>query len=218
MSLNEGSRTDGEQLENDATSPDLQQLNNPNGEGENHNQSQARRREKLSLTAGEIALVGLFVAIICVCAQISIPVSVPITLQTFAVMLTLGLLNEKKAFFAVLSYLILGAVGVPVFAGFRGGISAFFSPTGGFLIGLLFMPILHYVFCKARGKSRRARVISLTLGLILCFALGTLWFCTVANVGAVEGITVCVLPFILPEAVKMLLAVYLSEKIRLRLI
>ena len=181
------------------------------------NRAKSKTRGALSLTAGEIALVGLFVAIISVCAQICIPVSVPITLQTFAIMLALGLLSEKKAFFAIFAYLLLGAVGVPVFSAFRGGLGVLLSPTGGFLFGFLLMPVIHYLFCRARGKSRRSRVIALAFGIIVCFLVGTVWFCFTSNVGFVEGVTVCVLPFILPEALKLLLAVYLSEKIKHRL-
>ena len=86
----------------------------------------------------ELAYTGILAALIAVCSWISIPTAVPFTLQTFAVFLTLGLLGGRLGTLAVTVYLLLGAVGLPVFAGFHGGLGAFLGATGGYLVGFLF--------------------------------------------------------------------------------
>ena len=101
----------------------------------------------------ELAYTGILAALIAVCSWISIPTAVPFTLQTFAVFLTLGLLGGRLGTLAVTVYLLLGAVGLPVFAGFHGGLGAFLGATGGYLVGFLFTALTMWGAERWLGKS-----------------------------------------------------------------
>lgn len=102
----------------------------------------------------ELAYTGILAALIAVCSWISIPTAVPFTLQTFAVFLTLGLLGGRLGTLAVTVYLLLGAVGLPVFAGFHGGLGAFLGATGGYLVGFLFTALTMWGARAMAGKIR----------------------------------------------------------------
>ena len=94
----------------------------------------------------QIVFIGLFAALIAVCSQIQIPGPVPFTLQTFAVFLAAGLLGGKRGSIAVLIYILLGAIGLPVFAGFKGGIGALLGTTGGYILGFILSMLVFILF------------------------------------------------------------------------
>ena len=116
----------------------------------------------------DIALTALFVAVMAVCSWISIPATVPFTLQTFGVFLSVGLLGGKRGSLAVLVYLLLGAVGLPVFSGFTGGIGHLLGPTGGYIIGFIFSALLMWLAERLFGKSVAVLAVSMIAGLIVC--------------------------------------------------
>ena len=95
-----------------------------------------------ALRTTDIAYIGLFVAAMAICSWISIPLVVPVTLQTFAVFLAVGLLGGKRGTIAVCAYIFLGAIGVPVFAGFGGGPGALLGQSGGYIIGFIFTALI----------------------------------------------------------------------------
>ncbi|MGN1114743.1 MAG: biotin transporter BioY [Oscillospiraceae bacterium] len=167
-----------------------------------------------------LCLAGLMVAIMAVCSWISIPIGqVPITLQTFAVFLAVGLLGGKWGTVATLVYIILGAVGVPVFAGFTGGFGTIMGTTGGYIVGFIFSALVMWLIEKLFGRKLVVTIISMVVGLLVCYAIGTVWFMVVyaRNTGAVGLGTVlgwCVVPFILPDAIKIALAAILSNRLR----
>ena len=117
----------------------------------------------------ELAYTGILAALIAVCSWISIPTAVPFTLQTFAVFLTLGLLGGRLGTLAVTVYLLLGAVGLPVFAGFHGGLGAFLGATGGYLVGFLFTALTMWGAERWLGKSAPVFLGSAVVGQILCY-------------------------------------------------
>lgn len=128
-----------------------------------------------------VAFVALSAAFLGLFSQIILPVpsGVPITLQSFAVTFTVTLLSWKKGVAAVGIWLLLGAVGIPVFAGFQGGPAVFAGPTGGFLTGFLFLAF----FCGQKEKNALWKDFSCALpGLLLCHIAGTVWFSFVTNV------------------------------------
>ena len=119
----------------------------------------------------------------------------------------------------VLIYILLGAIGVPVFAGFSGGIGVILNTTGGYIVGFLFSALVMWGMEALLGRKPVVQIISMVVGLIVCYALGTAWFMVVyaRNTGAVGLGTVlgwCVIPFIIPDLVKIALAFVLSRKIR----
>ena len=142
----------------------------------------------------ELAYTGILAALIAVCSWISIPTAVPFTLQTFAVFLTLGLLGGRLGTLAVTVYLLLGAVGLPVFAGFHGGLGAFLGATGGYLVGFLFTALTMWGAERWLGKSAPVFLGSAVVGQILCYLFGSVWYYAVytSSAGPVGMFTVLV--------------------------
>ena len=166
----------------------------------------------------DMAYIGLFAVIIAICSWISIPTVVPFTLQTFAVFLAVAVLGGKRGTLSVIGYVLLGAVGLPVFSGFKGGIGVLLNTTGGYIIGFIFSALLMWAFEKAFGRKAWALILSMILALALCYAFGTIWFMIIYanNVGAVGLSAVlgwCVIPFIIPDLIKIALAFILSRRI-----
>ena len=157
---------------------------------------------------------AVFAAIIAVCSIISIPVGeVPVTLQTFAVCLSAAMLGWKRGTLSVLVYLLLGAVGAPVFAGMTGGIGILAGPTGGYLIGFILTAVIVGVAAERFQRKALPLAIAMAVGVLACYALGTVWFMVVMKWGLAETLAVCVLPFLIPDAVKIAVAVLLSNRL-----
>ena len=171
------------------------------------------------LTTTDITYIALGAVLIAICSWISIPSAVPFTLQTFAVACVLGLLGGKRGTVSIIVYILLGAVGVPVFAGFSGGLGSLLGTTGGYIIGFVFMGLLYWLSEVLIGSSLPVKAVSMLLGLIVCYAFGTAWFMFVyaKNSGAIglgTALSWCVIPFIIPDLVKLALAVILSDRVR----
>ena len=167
----------------------------------------------------DMVYIGIFAVLIAVCSWISIPAAVPFTLQTFGVFMAVEVLGGKRGTMAVLVYILMGAVGIPVFAGFQGGIGVIFNTTGGYIVGFLCSALIVWAAESLFGKKPLVRLLSMAAGLIACYALGTIWFMVVygRTTGAVGLMTVlgwCVIPFIIPDLVKIGLAYFISRKIR----
>ncbi len=172
---------------------------------------------KLSLQ--DLTMIALCTAVIAVMAQISIPMpmGVPMTMQTFAITLVAVLLGAKKSAIAALAYLLLGAVGAPVFAGFTGGFQYFVDPTGGFLLSF---PLMAFAIGYGADRFHRSRwvyVFWLVFGTVLNYVVGVLFFCLITKSPVVTGVTACVLPFIPTAVIKAVLASFMGFQIRERL-
>ena len=167
-------------------------------------------------SARGITEIALCAALIAVSSMISIPFPVPFTLQLLGVYFALYYLGGVRGTLAVLIYLSLGAIGLPVFAGFTGGIGRFFDATGGFIIGFLFLSIAYLLFEHTLGKSRLGAFFASLASLIVFYLSGSLWYSLVYNGG--EGyfasLAVTVLPFVIPDALKILLAGVISHRLR----
>lgn len=166
----------------------------------------------------DVAFIALFAAVMAVCSWISVPATVPFTLQTFGVFLAVGTLGGKRGSLAVLTYLLLGAVGAPVFAGFSGGIGCILGSTGGYIVGFLFSALVMWAMEHFFGKSRWVLAISMVIGLLVCYAFGTAWFMIVYanNTGAIglwTALSWCVFPYIIPDAIKIALALVLCKRL-----
>jgi len=155
-----------------------------------------------------MTLSSLFAAMLAVCAWICIPLGDTVfTLQTFGIFLCLLLLGGKWGSLSIAIYLLLGAVGLPVFSGFRGGISQLLGVTGGFLWGFLVMGLAYCLL------SRFGRLPALILGLALCYGCGCLWFYAYSGGGLGLILLRCVAPYLLPDALKLWLALSLSQRL-----
>lgn len=175
-----------------------------------------------SLSTAELVYIAVCAALMAVCSWISIPAIPPLppfTLQTFAVFLILLLLGGRRGFFTVLTYILLGAVGLPVFAHFTGGVGILFGTTGGYIIGFLFSALLYWGLERFIGGKATLKITALALGLLVCYAFGTAWFTVVyaresGAVGLGTALAWCVLPFIIPDLIKLALAWGLSTVLK----
>lgn len=163
--------------------------------------------------------VGVFAAIIAACSWIMVPSTVPFTLQTMGVFTTVGLLGGRRGTLAVLTYILLGAVGVPVFAGFSGGIGIILGTTGGYIVGFFFTALVMWGAEKFWGRSKLTLGCSMVLGLIACYTVGTAWFMavytrTTGPVGLSAVLGWCVIPFVIPDLLKIALSLLLTNRLR----
>ncbi len=159
--------------------------------------------------------IALFAALMAICSWISIPATIPFTMQTFGVFMAVLMLGGYKGTLAILVYIILGAIGLPVFAGFTGGLSSLFGSAGGYIIGFLFSGMSMGLIQKYFGHSSFIQIISMLVGLIVCYVFGTVWFMIVYgsnNLLLVLGW--CVFPFIIPDLLKIVLAFILSNRLK----
>lgn len=166
----------------------------------------------------DMAYIALFAVMIAVCSWISIPATVPFTLQTFGVFLAVGVLGGKRGTLAVLVYLLLGMVGLPVFAGFSGGMGCLMGSTGGYIVGFLFSALVMWAMERLLGKKPWVLALSMVLGLIVCYAFGTVWFMqvyakTTGAIGLWTALGWCVFPYIIPDLVKIVLAMVLCKRL-----
>lgn len=159
----------------------------------------------------QLVLCGVCAAIICALAPLSVPLAglVPITLATFAVMLSGVLLGGRYASLSVLVYLLLGALGVPVFSGYSSGVGVLFGPTGGYLIGYIPLAFLTGALYERFGKQKTGvkkyavMITAMLSGTVVLYAFGTAWYCIVTGTGALAALTLCVVPFLLGDAAKI---------------
>lgn len=170
------------------------------------------------LRTADLVYMALGAVLITVCSWISIPTAIPFTLQTFAVFCVLGLLGGKRGTISILVYILLGAVGVPVFSGFTGGFGIVIGPTGGYIVGFILMGLIYWLAEALFGKKLLVRILSSVSGLLICYAFGTAWFMIVyaRTTGPMElgaALASCVIPFIIPDLVKLAAALFLSSRV-----
>ena len=178
-----------------------------------------------------MALCGLFAALMAICSLISIPLGftpVPVNLATLGVFLAGGLLGKKYGTTAVTVFVLVGAVGIPVFSEFRGGFSVLAGPTGGyiigyivgaFLVGLLIEKLLpgktsRPVEGRTRVKELLSCAFAMVIGLIACYLLGTIWFMFTTNTGIWAALISCIFPFLPGDALKITAGAILVQKLR----
>lgn len=155
-----------------------------------------------------MVLCGLFAALTALCAWISVPLpAVSFTMQTFAVLLTLGILGGRWGSVSVMLYLLLGIVGLPVFAGFRGGAASLLEPTGGFLWGFLAGALVYWLV------ERLGKLPAMVCALAVSYLCGSWWFSVYAGTDLLGAMAVCVLPWLIPDGIKLALACSLSRRI-----
>ena len=160
---------------------------------------------------------AILTALLCLCAWLSVPVGdIYITMQTFGICITLLLLGGKYGSISIFAYLLLGAVGLPVFSGFRGGMGVLLGPTGGYIWGFGISALVYWLFTALFKDNSPVRLISLCLGLVLCYLLGSLWYMHAYLHGQsfIFVLAKCVLPYCLPDACKLTLAFTLSDKLK----
>lgn len=166
----------------------------------------------------DMVYIGVFTVLMAICSWISIPVAIPITLQTFAVFLAVAVLGGRRGTMVVVVYILLGIIGIPVFSGFTGGIGRLLGNTGGYIAGFVFSALVMWAIEKLFGRNQWVMAVSMVLGLIVCYLFGTVWFMMVyaRESGAIGVTTVlgwCVIPYIIPDLIKIALALAVSRRV-----
>ena len=166
----------------------------------------------------QLTAMALMAAVMCILGPMSIPIgAVPISLTNLVVYFAVYLLGTKNGAVSYLVYLLLGAVGLPVFSAYSGGLMKLAGPTGGYLVGFLPMAVISGVMLQA-GKGRRLPAVAgMVLGTAAAYLLGTAWFVFVTHTAFWQALTICVFPFLIGDGVKIALAATAGPALRRRL-
>ena len=153
-----------------------------------------------------LALTAIFTAVMIVLSQIAVPIpgaAAPISLSVGAIFLTGAVLPKRYALYSQLLYLLMGLVGLPVFANFSSGIGRIFGPTGGYLVAYPVMVFFVAWIPELMGKKNFATLfLGAIVSLVICYLLGTSWYTVVGHVGWIEACVAAVLPFIVFDLIK----------------
>lgn len=169
----------------------------------------------------QITLSAIYVALLAIFSWISIPSTIPFTLQTLMIFIICYTLDCKNAICVIIIYLLLGLVGVPVFSSFNSGLSALLGPSGGFLIG--FIPMILIISLLIKNNKENDKITSIIykvlvsfLGLLICYIIGLIWFMFIykAPYDVTSALFKVILPFIIPDTIKMIIALIVSKKIK----
>ena len=178
-----------------------------------NNQSKTISNTKLSVY--QMAAAALMTAVLCVLGPLSIPIGpVPISLTNFVIYITLYLLGTKLGTLSYCIYLLLGTAGLPIFSGYSGGLAKLAGPTGGYLVGFIAMAVIAGIFIQKNHGKTVMSVLGMILGTLAAHAFGTIWFVFEAGCTIWYALTVCVFPFLIGDAVKILIASKLGMLIR----
>ena len=170
----------------------------------------------------QMTLCSLFAVLLCVLSPIAVFIGpVPVSLSLFAVLLSAAMLGPFRSLAAILAYLFMGALGLPVFGGGMGGFGVLLGPTGGFIWSyLLIAPICgalyRFAFVGGRGRWMRGMRIGFATGLLalaICYLFGTAQYTLVANASLATSALVCIVPFLLPDLAKVILVCVLAERL-----
>lgn len=173
------------------------------------------------LRTRDLTLIAVFTVLTAVCAWISVPVPAPFvqfTMQTFAIFAALLTLGGKRGTYAVTAYLLLGAVGAPVFSNFRGGLGVLLGTTGGYILGFFFTALLYWLMTAKLGESLPVKAVAGVLGMVTYYVFGTAWYLALtfqsgSPMGLMTALGYCVFPFLVPDLVKLALAVLLAQRV-----
>ena len=156
--------------------------------------------------------------LIAICSWISIPTTVPFTMQTFAVFFVLSALGGKRGTLSILVYVLLGAIGLPVFAQFTSGVGVLLGSTGGYIVGFLLMGLTYWLMIRFLGKKFWTEMLAMIVGMVVLYAFGTAWYMLVytqanGSIGLATVLAWCVIPFIVPDLIKFSLALLLARRL-----
>ena len=176
-------------------------------------------KNRTPLQARDMTLIALFAVLIAICSWLTIPAPIPLTMQTFAIFFTLLHLGGRCGILCIILYLLMGAVGLPVFSGFQGGLAVLLGPGGGYLLGFAVSAALFHLITARSPNSPTRNIAGCIAALLICYVLGTFWYITFYGESSTlwGALAVCVLPFIIPDVIKLILAQLLSRRLNSRL-
>ena len=173
---------------------------------------------KSILSTKNLSLMALMSALLCLLAPISIPIGpVPITLSIFIIYIISYILDANSALISVFIYLLMGIVGLPVFAGYKSGLGVILGPSGGYLISYLVVVYISSYYNNKYYYNKILQLLFMFIALILCYVCGTIWFSIFKKMTFIESLFICVFPFIITDVIKIIAACMLGNEIRKRL-
>lgn len=164
----------------------------------------------------QMVLIALMTAVTCVLGPLSIPLPfspVPISLTNFAIFLAIFILGMKNGTISFIIYLLIGAVGVPVFSSFRGGLQVLAGPTGGYLIGFIFLALIMGFALDHFDRKLVPTIIGMIIGMAVCYAFGTVWLAKLLSLSFKEGLMMGVIPYLPGDAAKIIIAAIVGPKL-----
>ena len=164
----------------------------------------------------QMVLIALMTAVTCVLGPLSIPLPfspVPISLTNFAIFLAIFVLGMKSGTISFIIYLLLGAVGVPVFSSFRGGLQVLAGPTGGYLIGFIFLALIMGFALDHFDRKLVPTIIGMIIGMVVCYAFGTVWLAKLLSLSFKEGLMMGVIPYLAGDVAKIIIAAIVGPKL-----
>lgn len=171
----------------------------------------------MKINTKKMILYALFAALTAVLSQIAVPLPftpVPVNLATLSVLLAGGILGAKGGAVSQTVYVLIGAVGVPVFSNFTGGFAKLAGPTGGYIAGYIAAAWLVGFLTSKRKKNLPNLILSMAAGILLCYMLGTAWFMILTKNTLLQSLTLCVIPFLIGDALKITAAGFLVWKLK----
>lgn len=170
------------------------------------------------MKAQKIALTGILAAVICILSPFSVPVgAIPVSLATFAIYIAASTVKTKSSVSAVIIYILLGAAGLPVFSSFQGGLHIITGVTGGYIIGYIPCALIIGLLINKYENKKFIYALSFVLGTVACYAVGTAWYMIQTNSSFTAAVSVCVLPFIIGDVIKISAATALGYVLRKRI-
>ena len=164
----------------------------------------------------QMVLIALMTAVTCVLGPLSIPLPfspVPISLTNFAIFLAIFVLGMKNGTISFIIYLLLGAVGVPVFSSFRGGLQVLAGPTGGYLIGFIFLALIMGFALDHFDRKLVPTIIGMIIGMVVCYTFGTVWLAKLLSLSFKEGLMMGVIPYLAGDVAKIIIAAIVGPKL-----
>lgn len=164
----------------------------------------------------QMVLIALMTAVTCVLGPLSIPLPfspVPISLTNFAIFLAIFVLGMKSGTISFIIYLLLGAIGVPVFSSFRGGLQVLAGPTGGYLIGFIFLALIMGFALDHFDRKLVPTIIGMIIGMAVCYAFGTVWLAKLLSLSFKEGLMMGVIPYLAGDVAKIIIAAIVGPKL-----
>lgn len=171
---------------------------------------------KQKMTTYQMTQIGLMTAVTCILGPLSIqlPGGIPLSLTNLVIYLTVFLLGWKKGTISYVLYMLLGMIGLPVFSGFSGGVGKVAGPTGGYIIGFIFLALISGYFVEKFPGKRGIYVVGMILGCIVDYILGTAWFIAQTHMAIGAALAACVFPFLIGDGLKIVLAAIVGPSIR----
>ncbi|MDE6911484.1 MAG: biotin transporter BioY [Lachnospiraceae bacterium] len=173
----------------------------------------------MTMKTKEITMIGLMTAITCIAGPLSLPLPfspVPISLTNLAVYFSVYMIGMKRGTISYCVYLLLGLVGIPVFSAFTSGPAKLLGPTGGYLVGFLFMAVIAGWFVDRWNGKPLPSFIGMVIGTVVCYGFGTVWLAYQAKLGFGAALAAGVLPFVIGDVAKMVISILVGMPVRVR--